>query len=118
MNERHTMDLVYLDFAKAFDSFSHRFRIAKLKSSGIDEIRLNWIKSYLSDRSYQVQIDGVLSKEAPCLSGIPQRSAISPPLFRLAVLGDSAFLFADDVKILFPQSQLSHLLSSLSFAWT
>ncbi len=60
------MDLVYLDFAKAFDSVSHRFLLAKLKASGIDGAVLNWIKSYLSDRSYQVQIDGILSEEDPC----------------------------------------------------
>ncbi len=40
------MDLVYLDFAKAFDSVNHRFLLAKLKSSGIDGAVLNWIKSY------------------------------------------------------------------------
>ncbi len=34
---------------------------------------LNCIKSYLSNRSYQAQIDGVLSEEAPCLSGVPFR---------------------------------------------
>ncbi len=99
------MDLVYLDFAKAFDSVNHRFLLAKLKASGIDGAVLNWIKSYLSNRSYQVQIDGILSEEAPCLSGIPQGSVIGPLLFVLyindlpAALGDSAFLFADDVKM-------------------
>ncbi len=56
--------LVYLDFAKALDSVNHWFLLAKLKSSGIDGAVLNWIKSYLSNRSYQVQIDGVLSEDA------------------------------------------------------
>ncbi len=59
-------DLVYLNFAKAFDSVSHRFLLAKLKSSATDGAVPNWIKSYLSNRLYQVQIDGVLSEEAPC----------------------------------------------------
>ncbi len=105
------MDLVYLDFAKAFDSVNHRFLLAKLKSSGIDGAVLNWIKSYLSNRSYQVQIDGVLSEEAPCLRGVPQGSVIGPLLFLLyindlpAALGDYAFLFVDD--FLPPSSSLS-----------
>ncbi len=68
---------------------------------------LNWTKFYLSNQSYQVQIDGVLCEEAPCLSDVPQGSVIGPLLFLLyindlpAALGDSAFLFADDVKMVF-----------------
>ncbi len=50
LDEGHTVDLVYLDFAKAFDSVNHRFRLAELKSSGIDGAMLNWIKSYTSNR--------------------------------------------------------------------
>ncbi len=49
MDEGHTVHLVYLNFAKAFDSVNHRFLLAKLKSYGIDGAMLNWIKSYLSE---------------------------------------------------------------------
>ncbi len=65
VDEGHAVDLVYLDFAKAFDSVNYRFQLAKWKSSGIDWASLNWVKSYLSNPSYQIQIDGVLSEEAP-----------------------------------------------------
>ncbi len=61
LDEGHTVDLVYLDFTKAFNSVNHRFLLAKLKASEIDGAVLNWIKLYLSNRSYQVQIDGILS---------------------------------------------------------
>ncbi len=117
------MDLVYLDFGKAFDSVNHRFLLAKLKASGIDGAVLNWIESNLANRSYQVQIDGILSEEAPCHSGVPQGSDIGPLVFLLyindlpAALGDSAFLFADDVKMVYTQSQYSRLLSPLSSTW-
>ncbi len=50
MDEGHTVDLVYLDFAKAFDSVDHRFLLAKLKSSCIDGSVLNSIKFNLSKR--------------------------------------------------------------------
>ncbi len=70
LGEGHEVDLVYLDLEKAFDS-GNGFLLAKLKSSGIDGSVLNWAKSYLSNRSYQVQIDGVLSEEAICHSGVP-----------------------------------------------
>ncbi len=123
LDEGHTVNLVYLDFAKAFDSVNHWFLLAKVKSSGIDRAVLNLIESCLSTRSYQVQIDGILSEEAPCHSGAPQGSVIGPFLFLLylndllAALSDSAFLFADDVKMVFPRSQSNRLLSSLSSAW-
>ncbi len=45
LDEGHTVDLVYIDFDKAFDSVNHRFLLANLKASGIDGTVLNWIKS-------------------------------------------------------------------------
>ncbi len=81
MVEGHTVDLVYLNFAKAFDSVNHGFLLTKLKSSGINGRVLNCIKYYLSGQSYQVQIDGILSEEAHCLSDVPQGSVIGPLLF-------------------------------------
>ncbi len=84
------------------DSKSPQVSKTLLKSSGIDGAVLNWIKSYLSNRT--VQIDGILSEEAPCLSGVPKVSVIGPLLFLLYISdltvapGDSAFIFADDVK--------------------
>ncbi len=79
------MDLVYLDFAKAFASVNHRFLPAKLKASGIDGAVVNLINSTLSNRSYQVQIDGILSEEAPCHSDVPQGSVIGPLLCLLYI---------------------------------
>ncbi len=76
LDEGHT-----IDFTKAFDSVNHRLLLAKLKSSGIDAALLNGIKSYMSNRSYPVQIEGVLAEEAPCLSGILQGSVPDPLLF-------------------------------------
>ncbi len=70
MDEGHTVDLVCLNFAKAFESVNSQFLLAKLKSSGIDGSPLNSNKCYLPDRSYQAQIDGVLSEEASCPSDV------------------------------------------------
>ncbi len=117
------MGLVYLDYAKAFDSVNHRFLLTQPKSCGIDGPLLNWIKSYLFNRSYQVQIDGVLSKGVPCIGGVPQGSVIGPLLFLFSIndlpatLDDSAFHFANDVKMVFPRSESNRLLSSFSSTW-
>ncbi len=71
MDEGHVVYFVYLNFAKAFDS-------ANLKSSCTDGPVRTWIKSYLSDLSYQVQIDGLRSEEAPYPIGANQGPVIGP----------------------------------------
>ncbi len=86
MDEGHTVGLDHLDLANAFDFVKYRFLRAKLKSSGIDGAVLNWIKFYLSNRTYQVQMNGVLSGEACYLSSVPQGSVIDPLRFLFSVI--------------------------------
>ncbi len=38
MDEGHTVDVIYLDFAKAFDSTNHRFLLVKMKSFGLGDV--------------------------------------------------------------------------------
>jgi len=50
MNTHDNIDIVYLDFSKAFDSVVHSKLIAKLACYGIDRVLLSWIGSFLSNR--------------------------------------------------------------------
>ncbi len=50
MDAGHTVDVIYLDFAKAFDSVNHRFLLAKMKSFGLGDVVLRLIEAYLSGR--------------------------------------------------------------------
>ncbi len=50
MDEGHTVDVIYLDFAKAFDSVNQRFLLAKMKSFGLRDVVVRWIEAYLSGR--------------------------------------------------------------------
>src|SRR3989442_1062454 len=52
-----------MDFAKAFDKVSHNKLIYKLHSYGIEGDVLNWIKSFLSDRTQQVVVENPASNE-------------------------------------------------------
>ncbi len=45
MDERHTVDVIYLDFAKAFASVNHRFILAKMKSFGLGDVVVRWIEA-------------------------------------------------------------------------
>ncbi len=47
MDSGGTVDLVFLDFSKAFDYLNRRFLIQKLKTYGINDNIRNWIESFL-----------------------------------------------------------------------
>ncbi len=59
LNNNTRTDVVYFDFAKAFDSVNHDIILMKLKSEfGIDGILLKFIQNYLRDRKQRVVIGG------------------------------------------------------------
>ncbi len=66
MDEGHTVDVIYLDFAKAFDSVNHKFLLAKMKSVGLGDVVVRWIEAYLSGRVSRVHVSGQHSGSFQC----------------------------------------------------
>ena len=99
------IDVIYLDFRKAFDTVPHQRLIRKLKAYGITGKLLNWISDFLSGREQRVVVNGNLSSWASILSGIPQGSVLGPILFVVFindlpdVVRSSVKIFADDTKL-------------------
>ena len=108
LNSKGQSDVIYFDFAKAFDSVSHDIILNKLKYTfNIDGLLLNLKKSYLKDRMQRVIIENQFSSLAQVRSGVPQGSILGPLLFVLFINdlcdvlspGTGVYMYADDTKI-------------------
>ena len=100
------VDIVYLDFSKAFDKVPHRRLIEKFKAHGITGKVLEWIEAWLSGRTQRTVLNGEFSDWADVTSGVPQGSVLGPLAFIIFIndLDAHALLitimnkFADDTK--------------------
>ena len=104
------VDVIYIDFSRAFDSIVPSKLMAKLTAYGIPGIGYEfhgWIEEFLTGRWQKVMVEHHFSKPSSVLSGIPQGSVLGPLLF-IVFIDDitdflpkpiSAKLFADDLKL-------------------
>ena len=103
------IDLIIMDFSKAFDKVPHIRLDYKLDLYGTRGHMREWILDFLSGRSQRVVLEGASSASEPVVSGVPQGTVLGPVLFLMYIndLSDvtvhsTARLFADDCIIYRP----------------
>ncbi len=119
LNAGNWVDVLYIDFTKAFDIVSHPKLLSKLECYGISGLLLQWIREFLSDRRQTVIVEDSQADFRDVPSGVPQGSVLGPILFliyindlpsviRAAILK----LFADDCKLYIAFRNNNHLEAS------
>ena len=114
LNSGSETDVIYLDFAKAFDKVDHSLLLKKLKFYGIEGPLYNWIEEFLSNRTQVVTVDGHHSQPEDVESGVPQGTVLGPLLFLIdindlekVVIYSKASSFADDTRLTGAVSQIA-----------
>ena len=106
MEEGKALDIVYLDFSKAFDKVDIGVTLRKLKLIGIHGRLGRWLHNFLTRRLQAVVVNAIRSTPRQVLSGVPQGFVLWPLLF-LVLIGDidqdiaTSFLssFADNTRL-------------------
>ena len=99
------VDIVYLDFQKAFGRVSHETLMLKVNAHGIQGNAARWTRNWLAGRHQRVCINQSYSNWAPITSCVPKGSVLGLLLF-LTYINDldinivsKMFKFAYDTKL-------------------
>ena len=85
MEKDENLDVIYLDFAKAYYKVDHCTLIGKLKAMGVSGPLGQWLGSFLLERTQSFKIRNTLSDKETIISGVPQGSLLGPVMFLIFI---------------------------------
>lgn len=119
LNKKQRTLGLFFDLSRAFDTVDHSLLLYKVEKIGVRGSAYNWLKSYLTNRTARVVVDGVESRDRQISRGTPQGSCISPTLFNIFInaLPEALYrhgtpiIYADDTNIILSAPTQSQLLT-------
>ena len=99
--------VIFIDLQKAFDTIDHDILLQKLGAIGFSKSSVNWFRSFLTNRTFLVNLGNVFSQPACVSSGVPQRSSLGPLLFLIynndmsQAVKCNLFLYVGDTCLVF-----------------
>ena len=118
--ESNDSGMILIDLQKAFDTINHDILLKKMSALRFSDRSINWFQSYLSNRSFRVNVQGKYSCIAKIDCGVPQGSILGPLLFLLYVndLKQAAdcdlFLYADDSCLVYQHKDVKEIERNLN----
>ena len=112
--------MILIDLQKAFDTIDHRILLNKLVYIGFSDSAILWFESYLSNRSFIVNVENNSSDPGDLKCGVPQGSILGPLLFLLYIndmpqaIECDLLLYADDSVLLFTHKNVDVINDQLN----
>ena len=119
-DERKSTCIIFCDISKAFDRVWHSGLLFKLSQYGIGGNIINWITSYLQNRTQKVFVGSSFSNAKQVHAGVPQGSVIGPLFFLIYVnditesLLSMSRLYADDSSLAVSSDNIGYIETTLN----